>query len=221
MFIIFYDLGLIVQMCCFACLRAKLRMFENITVPSGTLSFGRILEAREQKIVFTEFKNTKSFIHSFRFKSSWLSSSSFFFLTEQKSTKHFPQIVLPATILLGMTALVLAAVSWNKDNSSYSGWSNSLRCVTIFSKGPSPITGILSQTNDVRLRGGRVEACSFGRKIGIFGLLRVVLHGFLVVSVTKKSILQTSLTWRPSWPSRVCRRLLQSWFAIFMISRRR
>ena len=69
-------------------------------------------------------------------------------------------------------------------------------------KGPSPITGILFQTNDVRLRGGRVEACSFGRKIGIFGLLRVVLHGFLVVSMTKKSIiLQTSLKRRPSWPS--------------------
>ena len=72
-------------------------------------------------------------------------------------------------------------------------------------KGLSPITGILFQTNDVRLRGGRVKACSFGRKIGIFGLLRVVLHGSLVVLVTKKStILQTSLTWRPSscsWPS--------------------
>ena len=69
-------------------------------------------------------------------------------------------------------------------------------------KGPSPITGILFQTNDVRLSGGRVEACSFGKKIGIFGLLRVVLHDFPVVSVTKKSIiLQTSLTGRPSWPS--------------------
>ena len=68
-------------------------------------------------------------------------------------------------------------------------------------KGPSPITGILFQTNDVRLRGGRVKACSF-EKIGIFGLLRVVLHDFPVVSVTKKSIiLQTSLTGRPSWPS--------------------
>ena len=70
------------------------------------------------------------------------------------------------------------------------------------SKGPSPITGILFQTNDVRLRGGRVEACSFGRKIGIFGLLRVVLHDFPVVWVTKKSIiLKTSPTGRPSCPS--------------------
>ena len=69
-------------------------------------------------------------------------------------------------------------------------------------KGLSPITGILFQTNDVRLRGGRVEACSFGRKIGIFGLLRVVLHDFPVVWVTKKSIiLQTSPTGRPSCPS--------------------
>ena len=40
------------------------------------------------------------------------------------------------------------------------------------------------------------------KKIGIFGLLRVVLHDFPVILVTKKSIiLQTPLTGRPSWPS--------------------
>ena len=37
-----------------------------------------------------------------------------------------------------------------------------------------------------------VEDCSFGRKIGIFGVLHVVLHGFLVVSVTKKFIILQS-----------------------------
>ena len=54
-------------------------------------------------------------------------------------------------------------------------------------------------------RGGVSKLVRLEEKIGISGLLRVVLHGFLVVSVTKKIItnfaLRTLLTWRPSWPS--------------------
>ena len=51
-------------------------------------------------------------------------------------------------------------------------------------------------------RGEGRELVRLARKIGIFGLLRVVLPDFPVVSLTKKSkILRTSLTGRPSWPS--------------------
>ena len=45
-----------------------------------------------------------------------------------------------------------------------------IQCYSELPKGPSPFVGILFQTNDVRLGGGRVGACSFEKKkIGIFG----------------------------------------------------
>ena len=80
--------------------------------------------------------------------------------------------------------------------------------------GPSSITGIFASNERCSFQRGRVGYCLLGRKIGIFGLPRVVLHGF---PVTKKSIrIVTHFTNEGGLhgQARVCRRLLQSWIAI-------
>ena len=42
----------------------------------------------------------------------------------QRKTQHLTHIMLAAALLLGSIALVLSALAWNKDNSSYSGQLN-------------------------------------------------------------------------------------------------
>ena len=85
-----------------------------------------------------------------------------------------------------MTFLCLQLYSFAKRKQEVPPQQRLLRATDLFCL-IRAIAGILFRTNDVRLRGGRVEACSFEGKIGIFGLLRVVLHVFLVVSVTKQA----------------------------------